>query len=129
MGLSKNLRTLTLYSGMLGAFLEDLNTSPNNSHWYHHTLRNAATWLQENNPYLRSYSTLANRLLESNTTSEMSAWPTAHPALEDNSASIQPNDIIIPNFNFPEEIHNEDSLYSRLAAGFLCSGDGNKLPI
>jgi len=46
MGLSKNLRTLTLYSGMLGAFLEDLNTSPNNSHWYHHTLRNAATWLQ-----------------------------------------------------------------------------------
>jgi len=26
-------------------------------------------------------------------------------------------------------VHNEDSLYSRLAAGFLCSADGNNLPI
>ena len=113
---------------MLGAFLENLDTPSNNNHWYHHTLQNAAIWLQQNNPYLQSYSTLANQLLQLNTSSEISAWPTAYPALEDNSVTVQPNDIIVPNFNLPEEIHNEDSLYSRLAAGFLCSADEIHFP-
>ena len=101
---------------MLGAFLENLDTPSNNNHWYHHT------------PYLQSYSTLANQLLQLNTSSEISAWPTAYPALEDNSVTVQPNDIIVPNFNLPEEIHNEDSLCSRLAAGFLCSADEIHFP-
>jgi len=130
MGLSKNLRTLTLYSGMLGAFLENLDNSSNDNNWYHHSLQPAVNWLQQNNPYLRSYSTLANRLLLMNNASEMSAWPTAFPISQDNSVtSFQHNDVVVPNFNFAEEVHNEDSLYSRLAAGFLCSSDGNNLPI
>src|SRR5207253_2803410 len=42
MGLSKNLRTLTLYSGMLGAFLENLDNLSNNNRWYHNSLQPAA---------------------------------------------------------------------------------------
>jgi hypothetical protein len=126
MGLSKNLRTLTLYSGMLGAFLENLDNLSNANNWYHHSLQPAVSWLQQHNPYLHSYSTLANRLLQTHNASEMSAWPTAFPISQDNSlTSFQHNDVIVPNFDFAEKVHNENSLYSRLAAGFFCSADGN----
>jgi len=57
------------------------------------------------NPYLRSYSTLANRLLQINDTSEMSVWPTAFPISQDDSVtSFQQNDVVVPNFDFTEEV-------------------------
>ncbi|CAG8655446.1 9023_t:CDS:1, partial [Paraglomus occultum] len=60
----------------------------------------------------------------------MSVWPTAFPVSQDTSiTSFQQNDVVVPNFDFAQEVHNKDSMYSRLAAGFLCSGDGNNLPI
>ena len=115
---------------MLGAFLENLDNLSNANNWYHHSLQPAVSWLQQHNPYLHSYSTLANRLLQTHNPSEMSAWPTAFPISQDNSVTtFQHNDVIVPNFDFAEEVYNEDSLYSRLAAGFLCSADGNNLPV
>jgi len=48
MNLSKNMRSLILYSGMLGAYLED-NSSDNS--WINDTLIEAANWLKQNNPF------------------------------------------------------------------------------
>jgi len=46
----------------------------------------------------------------------MSVWPTAFPISQDDSVtSFQHNNVVVPNFDFAEEVHNEDSLYSRLA--------------
>jgi len=66
MGYSKNRRALTLYSGMLGAFLQQIELSEPNNRWYHPSLRHACEWLQHNNPYLAAYHSLASRLLERN---------------------------------------------------------------
>ena len=38
MGYSRNRRTLTLYSGIIGAFLNDVNLSHPDYRWYHPTL-------------------------------------------------------------------------------------------
>ncbi len=48
---SKNIRALYLYSGIIGAILE--NNS--NQNWYHETLNDAANWLKNNNPFFRPY--------------------------------------------------------------------------
>ena len=46
----------------------------------------------------------------------MSVWPTAFPISQDDSVtSFQHNNVVVPNFDFAEEVHNEDLLYSRLA--------------
>ncbi|CAG8676785.1 5816_t:CDS:2, partial [Paraglomus brasilianum] len=55
-------------------------------------------------PYLHSYSTLANRLLQINDTLEMFVWPTAFPISQDDSVtSFQHNNVVVPNFDFAEE--------------------------
>ena len=54
MGYSRNRRTLTLYSGIIGAFLNDVDLS-------HPDNRYACDWLQHNNPYLMAYHSLASR--------------------------------------------------------------------
>ncbi|CAG8819083.1 11723_t:CDS:1, partial [Racocetra persica] len=51
-GYSCNIRALALYSGELGAFFYDSDSSPN---WYHPTLYNAINWLKRNNPYLQHF--------------------------------------------------------------------------
>jgi len=43
---SKNLRSLSLYSGMLGAFLTDVDLSSVDNRWYHPSLKKACEWLQ-----------------------------------------------------------------------------------
>jgi len=48
---SKNIRALYLYSGIIGAILE--NNS--NQNWYHETLNDTANWLKNNNPFFRPY--------------------------------------------------------------------------
>ena len=54
---SKNINALALYSGTVGAIL---NNNRSNS-WYHPSLDNAATWLCNHNPYFKPYKTLINR--------------------------------------------------------------------
>ncbi|GBB97610.1 hypothetical protein RclHR1_30110001 [Rhizophagus clarus] len=56
MNYSKNIRSFTLYSGMLGAFLESSDIINNNNHWFHPTLIQGSNWLKDNNPYLKSFN-------------------------------------------------------------------------
>ena len=106
MNFSKNMRSLILYSGMLGAYLED-NSSDNS--WIDNTLIEAANWLKQNNPFLKNYS----RLLDLPGSQTANPFPSAFHLSDDDSAPpYLPNDIVVPNINFNVEIHNEDYHYS-----------------
>ncbi|CAI2189547.1 16586_t:CDS:2, partial [Funneliformis geosporum] len=59
MNFSKNMRSLILYSGMVGAYLEDNNPMADTS-WLNDTLITAADWLKLYNPFLKNYSRLLN---------------------------------------------------------------------
>lgn len=54
MGYSQNFHSLSLYSGILGAFLEP-HTTTLTPLWLDNSLINAVNWPKENNPYLHSY--------------------------------------------------------------------------
>ena len=133
MGYSKNRRALTLYSGMLGAFLQQIELSEPNNRWYHPSLRHACEWLQHNNPYLAAYHSLASRLLENNRQNSSDIpinWPQATHVSEDNFAPpVHQSDIVMPPYVFPDEVHNEDTHYSRLAIGFLQGEDERQIPL
>jgi len=38
-------------------------------------------------------------------------------------------DIIVSNYNFPDEVHNEDFYYTRLVAGFVQEAKNLRIPI
>jgi hypothetical protein len=126
---SKNINALALYSGTVGAIL---NNNQSNS-WYHSSLDNAAIWLQNHNPYFKPYQTLVNRGTWSG---PPIIFPTASPSniSQDQIQPIfdinsRPSAIILPPYNFDTEIHNEDFHYSRLMAGFLIDSNNKELPI
>src|SRR5438045_3375699 len=61
MNYSCNIRAHALYSGILGAFLEqndDNSDNTNNDPIHDETLRRAAAWLAQNNPYLRPFANM-----------------------------------------------------------------------
>jgi PIF1-like helicase/helitron helicase-like protein len=127
---SKNINALALYSGTIGAILNNNNQSPN---WYHTSLDNAATWLCNNNPYFKSYQTLINR---GTWDGPPIIFPTASPSniSQDQTQPIfdinsRPSAVVLPPYDFNTEIHNEDFYYSRLMAGFLTDPNNKKLPI
>jgi hypothetical protein len=125
MNFSKNMRSLILYSGMVGAYLED-NDSISDTSWLNDTLIAVADWLKLYNPFLKNYSRLLN-LPDSNTAN---LFPSAFHLPDDTSAPpFLPNDIIVPNVNFNVEIHNEDYHYSHLMAGFIRTPDNTLLPL
>jgi len=129
MGYSRNIRAHALYSGTLGAFLEqteDHNTNSNSPH--DQTLRRAATWLAENNPYLHPY---ANILSSPNGYQNQDGpFPRArHIPTDSHAPPTNSRDIIIPNYDLPDEIHNEDFHYTRLMAGFIQENDNLRIPI
>ena len=68
---------------MLGAFLQQTDLSEPGNRWYHPSLYYACEWLQNNNPYLVAYHSLASRLLEQ---SELSSVNLAMHIPEDNTA-------------------------------------------
>src|SRR5271154_1569708 len=128
MGYSKNHRSLILYSGMLGAFLEDFESNPNNENhnWFDISLVNGASWLYNNNPYLSSYSNLFTNQ------NNIPTFPTAtHIPDDDDTPPFRSGDIVVPHLNFPNEVHNEDAHYTRLMAGFHRNNDDetNSIPI
>jgi len=43
--------------------------------------------------------------------------------------SVIHGDIIVLLYDFPNEVHNEDSHYSHLAAGFLHTADDKKISL
>ncbi|CAG8811185.1 17488_t:CDS:1, partial [Racocetra persica] len=57
MNYSQNLHSLSLYSGILDAFLEP-STTVSTLPWLDNSLINAVNWLKENNPYLYEYTNL-----------------------------------------------------------------------
>ncbi|CAJ0649080.1 16581_t:CDS:2, partial [Entrophospora sp. SA101] len=92
--------------------------------------KKCANWLADNNPYLREYK----NALVTNSSGSVSSSPTATHLPDDETApEFQSGDIIVPHQNFPSEIHNEDSHYSRLIAGFIknddSNDDSNSLPV
>jgi hypothetical protein len=123
MNFSKNMRALTLYSGMLGAYLEE---NPSNNSWIDNTLINAANWLKQNNPFLKNYS----QLLDSPNSQTANPFPSAsHLPNDDSAPPYLSNDIIVPNVNFNVEIHDEDYHYTHLMAGFVKTSDNTSLPL
>ena len=126
MNYSKNIRSFTLYSGMLGAFLESTENSNANHRWFHPTLVNGVNWLKNNNPYLRSY----NLQLTNDEQFLNSPFPTAtHLQEEEDVPMIRLGEIIVPNNDFDVEIHDEDANFNRLMAGFARTDNNLSLPI
>src|SRR6185312_15935020 len=89
MGYSKNRRTFVLYSGMISAFLQNNDLSTDNS-WYHPSLRYARDWLQQNNPYLSAYHSIASHLSAHNSQTSPTVWPQATQVLDSNSEFVSP---------------------------------------
>jgi len=126
MNYSKNIRSFTLYSGMLGAFLESNNTANCENHWFHPTLIQGSNWLKNNNPYLRSF----NMHLENQEQNINSPFPIAtHLKEEENIPTIRSGEIVVPNNNFDVEIHDEDAHFDRLMVGFARTDNNLSLPI
>ncbi|RHZ48019.1 hypothetical protein Glove_562g17 [Diversispora epigaea] len=114
MGYSKNYRSLILYSGILGAFLKDYQTNPDNSHynWFDQSLVVDANWLRNNNPYIKSYSSFFTNH------HSIPTFPVAmHIADKKEIPPFRQVEIVL-HLDFPNEIHNEDAHYSRLMTGF-----------
>ena len=89
-------------------------------------MRYACDWLQHNNPY----HSLASRLITSNSHLSPIVWPQATQISDEGSApSGNFSDIVMLSYVFPDEIHNEDAHYSRLAIGFLQSSDERQIPL
>ncbi|CAG8536774.1 15137_t:CDS:2 [Cetraspora pellucida] len=79
MNYSRNFHTLSLYSGILGAFLE--LSAPNSlPPWLDRSVINATSWLKENNHYLCRYT----QMLPSNLSTHLS-YPTATHLFHDNN--------------------------------------------
>ncbi|EXX69470.1 PIF1-like helicase domain-containing protein [Rhizophagus irregularis DAOM 181602=DAOM 197198] len=131
MNYSRNIRAHALYSGILGAFLEPSENGGNNNMTHHltrdETLQQAATWLSQNNPYLRPYASMISSLQNQISNGP---FPTARHAETDLDAPpVNTCEIIIPNYDFPDEVHNEDFHYTRLMAGFIQDSDTSRIPI
>ncbi|PKY55820.1 hypothetical protein RhiirA4_475561 [Rhizophagus irregularis] len=129
MNYSRNIRAHALYSGTLGAFLES-NEDNNDVGTFDHdeTLRRAAAWLAENNPYLRPFTNLLTSDDEPHTLHD--PFPRARHLLNDTDAPpVNSRDIVVPNYDFPSEVYDEDFHYSRLIAGFVRDSDNLRIPI
>ncbi|GET03473.1 AAA family ATPase [Rhizophagus clarus] len=131
MNYSRNIRAHALYSGALGAFLESNETpddvNQNEYSPYDEPLRRAAAWLSQNNPYLRSFT---NILSNGEVQMLNDPFPIATHLRTDTSAPpVNTHDIVVPNYDFLNEVHDEDFHYSRLMAGFVQESETLRLPI
>jgi len=73
--------------------------------------------LAQNNPYLHPFTNILSRNKYLN---QNNPFPRVTHILTDiNPPPINPHDIMVPNYNFPNEVHNEDFHYSRLIVGFI----------
>ncbi|CAH1765293.1 7971_t:CDS:2 [Entrophospora sp. SA101] len=112
------------------AVCSSLQSKQPGSLWFDRSLIAGANWLADNNPYLREYK----NALVTNSSGSVSSFHTGTHLPDDETApEFQSGDIIVPHQNFPSEIHNEDSHYSRLIAGFIknddSNDDSNSLPV
>jgi len=104
-------------------------SSPSNR-WYYPSLRYACDWLQQNNPYLSVYHSMASHLLAHNSQTFPTIWPQATHISENEFVSpVHLSHIVVPSYVLPDEIHNEDAHYSRLAIGFLRDENERQIPL
>ncbi|RGB26344.1 hypothetical protein C1646_770536, partial [Rhizophagus diaphanus] len=96
-----------LYSGTLEAFLKSNkdNNRINNPRTLNNneTLRRAAAWLAENNPYLRPFM---NLLSSDNTLHTLNdPFPrVSHIQTDTNAPPVNSRDIVVSNYDFPSEV-------------------------
>src|ERR1043165_9490286 len=94
---SKNICALYLYSGIMGAILE--NNS--NHNWYHESLNDAALWLKDNNPFFRPYNHI---VLHTNQDGSRVVFPTANISdnqdLNPSNNPITRPELIMPPYDF-----------------------------
>ena len=132
MGYSKNRRTFSLYSGIIGAFLQTADLSAPNNRWYHLSLRYSCDWLQQNNLYLSAYHSIASHLLAHNSQTSPTVWPQATHVSDSNNEFITPvlpSGKTYPSYVLPDKIHGEDTYYSRLAIGFFQEEYKRQIPL
>ncbi|CAG8808114.1 43669_t:CDS:2 [Gigaspora margarita] len=105
--LTKNICTLQLYSGTLGAILNNLS----NNNWFYHSLIDANDWLKVNNYLFRQFNQILSLINNIHPQTNFSTMQ-----LIDNKRNIipsiaslqnQPNLVVLPN-DFNTEIHNKD---------------------
>jgi len=130
MRFSKNMRALQLYSGSMGAFVSvDNPQATTDNTWCTQELQSAAEWLKIHNCYIRPYAEILT------TPNNMLNYPSRpFPFAEYSNASstiptVYENSVVLPNLDFPTEIHNEDFHYTHLMAGFVQTSDSTKLPL
>ncbi|CAG8796493.1 27400_t:CDS:2, partial [Racocetra persica] len=82
---SRNFYSLSLYFGLLDAFLEPQTATP----WLDNSLTDAINWLKENNPFLHSYS----QMLPSDLSAHLSLPVATHLPNDENVPRMQQGDI------------------------------------
>ena len=95
-------------------------------------MRYVCDWLQQNNSYLSAYHSIASHLLAHNSQTSPTVWPQATHVSDSNNefiTPVNPSDIVVPSYVFPDEIHNEDAHYSRLAIGFFQGENERQIPL
>ena len=124
--LSKNRHTLELHSGTTGAFLNQ-HEPPN---WFHNTLISASSWLKENNPIFQQYKAICDASELRPSDPVPMPLPLARQCLPSPTSTNEPMmpSLVVPNSQFPPEIHDEDYRYYRLMIGFM-KMDDTLLPI
>ena len=74
---------------------------------------------------MSAYHSFASHLLAHN-------FQTSGHVSDSNNEFITPvtsSDIVVPSYVFPDEIHNEDAHYSRLAIGFFQGENERQIPL
>jgi len=96
-GLTKNLRSLVVYSGLLGVFLHKHDDV---RQWYHPSLDAAANWLSVNNNYIKAYKLL---IFNQNVSDRQNVFPSAeYEQLQGHKHVTHPingSEIIVPSFD------------------------------
>jgi len=135
MNYSRNIRAHALYSGILGAFLEPnegngVNNNRSESSTHDETIQRAAAWLAQNNPYLRPFANILSSTEHPNHQILNDPFPRARHIQSDTTAPfVNTREIVVPNYDFPSEVHNEDFHYTRLMAGFVRESETLRIPI
>ncbi|CAG8592983.1 9902_t:CDS:2 [Diversispora eburnea] len=122
----KNLHALALYSGTIGALLEN-----NVQNWDHPTLLAETSWLRCNNNFFKTYNHFYNK---GNIDGPPLVFPTARilSATENNIDTIQnnlqPTDIIISNTNFNSDIYKYSIHINDIIGNYLPSVNEHESP-
>ncbi|CAH1767589.1 9532_t:CDS:2, partial [Entrophospora sp. SA101] len=99
----------------------------------HELSTSASRWLKDNNPIFKEYN--QTHVLQSMLPEALIPHPLPMARLASTSVGLTTSlinnihSLVVPNNDFPVEIHNEDYRYQSLMAGFLKTDDNFDLPI